>query len=162
VRLPLGQVHALTKLRQQVRQLHDQEGRAPTADALAQALEMPPAEVEALWRVVRPPVSLDAPRLDDHATTSLDVLPSGSLPSCEEVCCQAALVAEVQRLLAQLTPREAQILRARFGFDGPAQTLAAIGCALALSRERVRQIEMRARHKLGRLAKRRALHEYLQ
>jgi RNA polymerase primary sigma factor len=162
VRLPLRQAEALRKVRQKVEALRHQEGLEPTAEALAQALEMPQEEVEDLLRVSRPPVSLDAPPKDDRAATPRDVLPAGSLPSNEEALFQASMVREVHRLLEHLAPREATILRARFGFDGPSQSLAAIGRELGLSRERVRQLETRARHKLRVLAKRNALHQYLQ
>jgi RNA polymerase primary sigma factor len=161
VRLPLRQAAALVKVRQQFEAMRQQAGRDPTANELARALEMPQEAVEDLLRVARPPVPLDAPRQDDRADTPLDRMPSGSIPSSEETFFQAAMVREVHRLLEHLTPREAQIVRARFGFDGPAKSLETIGRELGLSRERVRQLETRARHKLGVLATRKALHHYL-
>jgi RNA polymerase sigma factor (sigma-70 family) len=68
---------------------------------------------------------------------------------------------EVYDLLARLEPRQAAILRARFGFDGEPQSFAEIGRTLGLSRERVRQIEAQARHRLYALAKDKALNDYL-
>jgi len=150
------------KVRQQCEAMRHQEGREPTAEAVAQALALPQEAVEDLLRVARPPVSLDAPLQDDRADTPLDGMPEGSLPSSEEAFFQTVMVREVHRLLEHLTPREAQIVRAHFGFDGPAKSLETIGRALGLSGERVRQLEARARHKLGVLATRKALHQYLQ
>jgi RNA polymerase sigma factor (sigma-70 family) len=82
---------------------------------------------------------------------------TGSVPSSEDTFFQASMVREVHRLLEHLDPREARILRARFGIDGPAQNLEAIGRELGLSAERVRQLETRAYKKLRRLAMQKAL-----
>jgi RNA polymerase primary sigma factor len=157
VRLPLEQAKALVKLRQQVEALRQQAGRDPTPDEVATALAMPAEEVQDLWRAARPCLSLDAPWTDDRAATPLDVLRAGSVPSSEDTFFQAAMVREVHRLLEHLAPREAGILRARVGMDGPAQNLEAIGRALGLSADRVRQLETRAYKKLQRLARQQAL-----
>ena len=128
---------------------------------MARTLEMQPVEVEDLLRVYRPQVSLDAPVRDESDLTRLDTLRSQSLPSSEEVYFQASMINEVHSLLHLLEPWEASILRARFGFDGPPKSLAAIGRELGLSRERVRQLESRARNKLRARAKEKALNHYL-
>jgi RNA polymerase primary sigma factor len=161
VRLPLKQAEALAKLRQKFEELRQQGGLDPTPEELARALEMQLEEVEDLLRVYRPQLSLDAPLKDDSDATQLDFMQSGSIPSSEDAFFQASMVSEVHHLLEYLDPREARILRARFGFDGNAKSLAAIGRELGLSRERVRQIEARARNKLRVLAKQKALDHYL-
>jgi RNA polymerase primary sigma factor len=98
---------------------------------------------------------------EDGSVTQLDFMQSNSLPSSEEVYFHASMVHEVHDLLELLEPREAEILRARFGFDGPPRSLADIGREMGLSRERVRQIETRARAKLRAMAKEKALNHYL-
>jgi RNA polymerase primary sigma factor len=157
VRLPLDQAKALVKLRQQVETMRQQAGHDPAPDEVATALEMPTEAVHDLWRVMRPSLSLDAPLTDHRDATPLDGLRAGSVPSSEDTFCQVAMVREVHRLLERLDPREAGILRARFGIDGPAQHLEAIGRALGLSADRVRQLETRAYKKLRQLARQNAL-----
>jgi RNA polymerase primary sigma factor len=157
VRLPLDQAKTLVKLRQQVEAMRQQSGRDPAPEEVATALEMPAEEVQDLLRVGRPSLSLDAPLIDDSDATPLDIMQAGSVPSSEETFFQTSTVREVHRLLEHLEPREARILRARFGIDGPEKNLEAIGGELGLSADRVRQLETRAYKKLRRLAMQKAL-----
>jgi RNA polymerase primary sigma factor len=161
VRLPLKQAEALSKLRQKFEELRQKLGVEPTPEELAKELEMETDEVQDLLRVYRPQLSLDAPIKDDSEATQLDFLQSGTIPSSEDTFLHSSMVNEVHDMLEHLDPREAQILRARFGFDGRPKSLAAIGRELGLSRERVRQIETRARNKLRALAKQKAINRYL-
>lgn len=161
VRLPIKQAEALSRVRQKYEEISRATGTEPTPEELARALDMHPDDVADLLRVYRPQISLDAPLKNDGETTQLDLLRSQSLPSSEEVFFHTSMVNEVHALLHRLEPREASILRARFGFDGAPKSLAAIGRELGLSRERVRQIESRARSKLRALAKEKALNHYL-
>jgi RNA polymerase primary sigma factor len=161
VRLPLKQAEALSKLRQKFEEMRQATGTEPTIQELALALRMKPEEVEDLLRVYRPQLSLDAPIKDESEATQLDFMRSGSIPSSEDTYFYSSMVTEVHNLLEHLDVREARILRARFGFDGKPKSLAAIGRELGLSRERVRQIEARARNKLRVLAKQKALGHYL-
>ncbi|MGE3537077.1 MAG: RNA polymerase sigma factor RpoD/SigA [Candidatus Tectimicrobiota bacterium] len=161
VRLPIKQAEALSRVRQKYELLRRLTGTEPTPEELARALDMTEAEVQDLLRVYRPQVSLDAPLQDSTETTLLDLLHSQVLPSSEDAFFHASMINEVHELLQRLEPREASIMRARFGFDGPPKSLAAIGRDLGLSRERVRQIENRARGKLRAMAKEKALNNYL-
>jgi RNA polymerase primary sigma factor len=161
VRLPLKQAEALSKLRQKFEEIRQKAGNEPTVEELALELEMKPEEVEDLLRVYRPQLSLDAPVKDETDATQLDFMQSGSIPSSEDAFFHSSMVNEVRNLLEHLDPREVRILRARFGFDGRPKSLAEIGRDMGLSRERVRQIESRARNKLRALAKNKALNNYL-
>ena len=161
VRLPVKQAEMLAKLRREFEAIQRVTGTDPTVDALAQALDMPPADVADLLRAYRPHLSLDAPLTEEGDSTRLDVLAAEHLPSSEAAYVSAAMHQEVHDLLARLEPRQAAILRARFGFDGEPQSFAEIGRALGLSRERVRQLEAQARRQLYALAKHKALDDYL-
>ena len=161
VRLPIKQAELLSKLRHKIESMRQDTGTEPTAEELALALNMKPEEVSDLLRVYRPQLSLDAPVNDNMDSTRLDLLESSRLPSSEDVYLHASLINEVRELLEHLEPREAMILRARFGFDDKPKSLAAIGRELGLSRERVRQIETRARSKLRALAKDKAIRPHL-
>ena len=161
VRLPIKQAEALSKLRQKFDEMQRALGTEPTVAELANALDMKEMDIQDLLRVYRPCLSLDAPIQENGDTTQLDFLQSNNLPSSEEIFFQASMAKEMQQLLGRLEPREARILRARFGFDDSPKSLAAIGRELSLSRERVRQIETRARNKLRAMAKEKALNHYL-
>ena len=161
VRLPIKQAELLAKLRHKIEELQQETGTEPTAEELALALDIKPEDVSDLLRVYRPQLSLDAPLNDNMDSTRLDLLESSRLPSSEDVYLHASLINEVRELLDHLEPREAMILRARFGFDDKPKSLAAIGRELGLSRERVRQIETRARSKLRALAKDKAIRPHL-
>ena len=161
VRLPIKQAEALSKLRQKFDEMQRALGTEPTVAELANALDMREMDIQDLLRVHRPCLSLDAPIQEDGDTTQLDFMQSNNLPSSEEIFFQASMAREMQQLLHRLEPREAKILRARFGFDDSPKSLAAIGRELNLSRERVRQIETRARNKLRIMAKEKALNHYL-
>jgi RNA polymerase primary sigma factor len=161
VRLPIKQAELLSKLRHKIEEVRQETGTEPTAEELALALDIKPEEVSDLLRVYRPQLSLDAPLNDHMDSTRLDLLESSRLPSSEDIYLHASLINEVRGLLDHLEPREAMILRARFGFDDKPKSLAAIGRELGLSRERVRQIETRARSKLRALAKDKAIRPHL-
>ncbi|ETX03777.1 MAG: hypothetical protein ETSY2_32595, partial [Candidatus Entotheonella gemina] len=161
VRLPIKQAEALSRLRQKIEEFRQQTGVEPTVEELAAALDMKREDIDDLLRVYRPQLSLDAPIKEGTETTQLDFMEANQLPSSEEVYLHASLINEVHELLDQLEHRESMILRARFGFDDQPKSLAAIGRELGLSRERVRQIETRARSKLRALAKDKALRNFL-
>lgn len=161
VHLSMKQAESLSRLHRKFREMHQQKGTKPTADELALALEMKPETVTDLLRVSRAPLSLDAPMQGESGATRLDVLQSSHIPSSEEIYFQFSMVKEVRELLAHLDPRDAKILRARFGFESKPKSLATIGQELGISSERVRQLEARACSKLCTLAKKKTLHHYL-
>jgi RNA polymerase primary sigma factor len=161
VRLPIKQAEVLAKVRRTLAEMQQQQGEEPSVAEVAAALDMPVEQIEALLRAARPHLSLDTPIYEEGGASRLNLLHLEHLPSSEDVYVQASLVQEVRALLEQLEPREAAILRARFGFEGPPKNRAEIGRELGLSRERIRQLEARAQAKLLALAREKALEHYL-
>jgi RNA polymerase primary sigma factor len=160
IALPVRQLEKLRKVLEGYRRYTRQIGVEPSPEELAAELDLPPNEVETILQVYRH-LSLDAPIGEEGETSFVDVLPSTSVPSGEEAYINATLTQEIQELLSQLPPREQQVLRLRFGLDGEPKTLEEIGAMLGVTRERVRQIEEKAKNRLRQRAKMHALQEYL-
>ncbi len=139
---------------QRVRQAHDSfiamHGRAPTAQEIAQRVDIPLARVQWSLDHTPEPISIDSP-LPGQDRTLRHVLPDTHTPSSDEVLVQRDLRRHIQRALTCLTPREAAIICRYFGLgDLPAETLGQIGRDFHISRERVRQIVNEALDKLRR------------
>ncbi len=159
IRLPIHITEKLNKIKKAQRQLSQKLGRAATINELAVELELTPAQVRDYLERARQPLSLDV-RVGDNQDTELGELLEDTSVSPEEFTSQSALKADLERLLADLTTQQRQVISLRFGLeDGQPLTLAKVGDRLNISRERVRQIEREA---LGKLRKRRGdIHEYL-
>ena len=160
VALPVKQLEKLRKVLEGYRRYTQQIGVEPSSEELAEELDLPVNEVETILHIYRH-LSLDAPIGEEGETSFLDVMPAATSPSGEEEYLNATLTQQIRELLSQLSPREQQILRLRFGVDGEPKTLEEIGAMLGLTRERVRQIEKRAKDRLLQRARMRALQEYL-
>ncbi|MFB2923905.1 RNA polymerase sigma factor, RpoD/SigA family [Aerosakkonema funiforme] len=148
IRLPIHITEKLNKIKKVQRQLSQQLGRAATAAELAKELELDPKHVREYLEKARQPLSLDL-RVGDNQDTELGELLEDTGASPEEFAIQSALQTDLEKLMADLTPQQRQVLAMRFGLeDGQALTLAKIGDLLNISRERVRQIEREALSKL--------------
>ncbi len=161
VRLPVKQAGILYKIAESFNKLQKKLSREPTNDELAEALGLPIEELEALLRVYRTHLSLDAPVGEYEDTSYLDLLEETGMPSVEEQVLHSALASEVNALLETLPPRERKVLRMRFGMDGKPQTLEEVGKQMNLSRERIRQIEKKAKGRLKARARLKAVRDYL-
>lgn len=159
IRLPIHITEKLNKIKKAQRYLAQQLGRAATAAELAAELELTPKQVREYLERARQPLSLDL-RVGDNQDTELGELLEDTGPSPEEFATQSSLQVDLEKIMADLTPQQREVLALRFGLaDGQALTLAKIGARLNISRERVRQIEREA---LSKLRKRKAdMGEYI-
>ena len=162
IRLPVHITEKLNKIKKAQRKIAQEKGRTPTLEDLAQELEMTPLQVrEVLFRVPRS-VSFETKVGKEKDTELGDLLPTED-ESPEDVLMQEALYRDLQQLLADLTSRERDVILMRFGLgDGHPYSLAEIGRALDLSRERVRQIEAKALQKLRQPKRRNRVRDYLE
>ena len=159
IRLPLHITEKLNKIKKAQRQLAQQHGRAATVAELALELELTPKQVREYLERARQPLSLDL-RVGDNQDTELVELLEDTGPSPEDFVTHSSMQIDLEKLMADLTPQQREVLALRFGLaDGQAMTLAKIGDRLNISRERVRQIEREA---LSKLRKRKAdMREYI-
>ena len=162
IRLPVHITEKLNKIKKAQRKISQEKGRTPTIDDIAVELEMTPPQVrEVLLRVPRS-VSLETKVGKEKDTELGDLLETDSV-SPEEVLMREALQRDLKHLLTDLTERERDVILMRFGLgDGHSYSLAEIGRALELSRERVRQIESKALQKLRQPKRRNQVRDYLE
>jgi RNA polymerase nonessential primary-like sigma factor len=162
IRLPVHVTEKLNKIKKAQRKLAQEKGRTPGIDDIAVELGMTAAQVrEVLMRVPRS-ISLEAKVGKDKDTELGELLESDEL-SPEDLLTREALRRDLQTLIADLTSRERDVILMRFGLlDGQAYSLAEIGRALELSRERVRQIESKALQKLRQPKRRNQVKDYLE
>ncbi|PSN17444.1 RNA polymerase sigma factor, RpoD/SigA family [filamentous cyanobacterium CCP5] len=162
IRLPVHITEKLNKIKKAQRKLSQVQGHTPTVEEIAKELEMTAPQVrEVLLRVPRS-VSLETKVGKERDTELGDLLETDSI-SPEEMLLRESLRRDLQQLMADLTTREQDVLKMRFGLDdGNPYSLAEIGRALELSRERVRQIESKALQKLRQPKRRNRVRDYLE
>ncbi len=163
IRLP---VHAGDQIRRVYRvaeQLEQDSGRKPTPEEIACQACLPASKVEQLLKISRYPVSLERPVGDDGDTEFGDFIEDEEAPPPPEVASQQLLRETLEDVMTALSPREARILRLRFGLrDGRAHTLEEVGEKFGLTRERIRQIEHQALDRLRHPRRSQQLQDYLR
>ena len=154
-----GQVSRLSSAREK---LKGELERMPTTAELAERTSLPPQEVEQLLLAAGDDVSLSAAVGDDGGLELGDTLEQGSVPSAEVEMIRSSFERRIQGMVSGLDEKEREVIRMRFGLDGEEpKTLQEIGEAMGLSRERIRQIESRAKEKLRRSREAHGLRGYL-
>lgn len=145
IRLPVHAIEALNKLMRARRELVVELGRDPTTKEIARRMRLPVVKVRHLLKIGQEPVSIEAPVGNDKESQLGDLMEDKTTPLPSEVALGRNLTEKTDALLKTLTPREQIVLRMRFGLeDGEMHTLEEVGRELALTRERIRQIEARA------------------
>mgnify|MGYP003304560940 CR=1 FL=1 len=161
VRLPLNQVGSLNKINKAFARFEQEHERTPSAEELANELELPKEKVTDTLRVAGRHISVDAPFADGEDNSLLDVLVNADSPNADRGLINESLATEVDRALEILTEREQDIIRYFFGIGCSEMTLEEIGEKFDLTRERVRQIKEKAIRKLRQSTRSSILRSYL-
>jgi len=163
IRIPVHMIEAISKLVHAQRQLRQELRREPTAGELARRMEMSLTVVRKILRVAREPVSLDTPVGEESESRLGDLLMDKGGVSPSQSIVDLNLREQTAEILKTLKPREAEILRMRFGLpDDRVYTLEEVGQHFALTRERIRQIEAKALKKLRDPSRGRHLRTFLE
>lgn len=162
IRVPVHMGDQLNRMRRVQLQLLQELGRDPKIEELAQSMETTPDKVENLLEISRRPVSLETPIDEDGDSTFGDFVEDASTPLPAEEVASHLLQEQLQAALDKLPPREAQILRLRYGLaDGRVYTLEEVGQTIGVTRERVRQLEAQALNRLRQSSAHVILRDYL-
>lgn len=162
VRLPLNKIGSINKINKAFNKLEQEFQREPTVEEVAKLMEAKPELVEDSMNFSSIHVSMDAPLRDEEGNNLYDVMLNNDSPNPDEELLNSSLKQEIERSLATLGEREAEILRFYFGLRGyQSHTLEEIGDEFGLTRERVRQIKEKAIKKLKNQYRNRLLKSYL-
>lgn len=149
IRIPVHMIETINKLNRVSAQIVQEKGRDPRPEELTERMEIPEDKVRKVIRVAKEPLSMESPQGDDEDSTLGDFIEDETITAPDEVTSINNLRETMQELLASLTPREAKVLRMRFGVDmNTDHTLEEVGNQFDVTRERIRQIEAKALRKL--------------
>jgi RNA polymerase primary sigma factor len=163
IRIPVHMVETMTRLWRAQKQLSQELGREPTAEDLADEMHLPVSRVDALLKMARQPVSLDAPIGEDGDASMGDLIEDKAAENPRHTAGQNLLKERLGQALKLLTERERRILEMRFGLvDGCGHTLEEISRLYNVTRERIRQLEAKALRKLRHPTRVRHLHGFLE
>lgn len=162
IRIPVHMVETINKVKKVQSQLLHQNGHEPSPDEIAEEIDMPVDKVREIMRVAQEPVSLETPIGEEEDSHLGDFIPDNDAPAPADAASHTMLREQLADVLATLTPREAKVLKLRFGLeDGRSRTLEEVGKEFNVTRERIRQIEAKALRKLRHPSRSRKLKDYL-
>jgi RNA polymerase primary sigma factor len=149
IRIPVHMIETINKLNRISRQMLQEMGREPVPEELAERMEMPEDKVRKVLKIAKEPISMETPIGDDEDSHLGDFIEDANISSPVDSATGSGLTGTVQGVLSGLTPREAKVLRMRFGIDmNTDHTLEEVGKQFDVTRERIRQIEAKALRKL--------------
>ncbi|MCI5605597.1 MAG: RNA polymerase sigma factor RpoD [Clostridia bacterium] len=162
IRIPVHMVETINKLVRVSRQLVQELGREPTHEELAKELNMSVEKVREISKISQEPVSLETPIGEEEDSHLGDFIPDDDAPAPSEAASFVLLKEQLVEVLKTLTPREAKVLKLRFGLDdGRQRTLEEVGKEFEVTRERIRQIEAKALRKLRHPSRSKKLKDFL-
>jgi RNA polymerase primary sigma factor len=162
IRIPVHMVETINKVKKVSSQLLHKNGHEPSAEEIANELEMPLDKVREIIRVSQEPVSLETPIGEEEDSHLGDFIPDDDAPAPAEAASHTLLKEQLGDVLSTLTDREEKVLRLRFGLeDGRSRTLEEVGKEFNVTRERIRQIEAKALRKLRHPSRSKKLKDFL-
>ena len=162
IRIPVHMVETINKVKKTNSQLLHENGRDPTAEEIAEKLDMPVDKVREILRVSQEPVSLETPIGEEEDSHLGDFIPDDDAQAPVDAAAMALMREQLSDVLKTLTPREARVLSLRYGLeDGNPKTLEEVGKEFNVTRERIRQIEAKALRKLRHPSRSKKLRDFL-
>ena len=162
IRIPVHMVETINRLIRTSRHLLQQLGREPTPEEIAKEMEMSVEKVMEIQKIAQDPVSLETPIGEEDDSHLGDFIQDEDSPAPHDAASYTLLREQLEEVMNTLTPREAKVLKLRFGLeDGKARTLEEVGKEFDVTRERIRQIEAKALRKLRHPSRSKKLRDYM-
>ncbi len=162
IRIPVHMVETINKLIRTSRHLLQQLGREPTPEEIAEEMEIPVERVMEIQKIAQDPVSLETPIGEEDDSHLGDFIQDDDSPAPQDAAAYTLLKEQLEEVMKTLTPREAKVLKLRFGLeDGKSRTLEEVGKEFQVTRERIRQIEAKALRKLRHPSRSKKLKDYM-
>ncbi|MFR2571298.1 MAG: RNA polymerase sigma factor RpoD [Clostridia bacterium] len=162
IRIPVHMVETINKLIRTSRHLLQQLGREPTPEEIAKEMEIPVEKVAEIQKIAQDPVSLETPIGEEDDSHLGDFIQDDDSPAPQDSAAYTMLREQLEEVMGTLTPREAKVLKLRFGLeDGKSRTLEEVGREFKVTRERIRQIEAKALRKLRHPSRSKKLRDYM-
>jgi RNA polymerase sigma factor RpoD-like protein len=163
IRIPVHMVETMNKVLRVQRSMLQELGREPTVEEIARKVDLTPDKIREIQRIAQEPLSLETPVGEEDDSSLGDFVPDESAVSPDFAAERERLKDEIERALLELTPREQQVMRLRFGLDdGQVRTLEEVGREFGVTRERIRQIESKTLAKLRHPTRSQRLRDYLE